>query len=163
MESGAKRMDQLRTLLQAKEVDFAIIQHEKPIRTAQEGADYFGIALGQTAPTIVVKSEEGYFALIISGSRGRVNLPEVSERLGCNSLKMASPQEVQKVTGYPVGSVPLVGLVLPCVVDRKLFRYPFIYGGTGEPHSTLKITPNALQQLNHVVAFLDERIGMGNP
>ena len=148
-------MDNLRTILQENEVQFEIIHHEKPIRTAQEGADYFGIELGQTAPTLVLKSEKGYFSMIISGSRGRVDLEELSGILGCNHLKMANPKEVQQITGYTVGSVPLVGLSLPCIVDRELFRYPFIYGGTGEPTSTLKITPKALEKLNQVVVLLD--------
>ncbi|MED4884835.1 MULTISPECIES: aminoacyl-tRNA deacylase [Bacillus] len=129
--------------------------HENPIRTAQEGAAYFGIEIGQTAPTLILKYEKGYFAMIISGGRRRVNLEEVSEILGCNQLKLAKPKEIKQITGYTVGSVPLVGLSMPCILDRNIFRYPFIYGGTGEPTSTLKITPNALEKLNQVVALLD--------
>ncbi len=147
-------MDHLKTRLQESGVPFEILHHEKQIRTAQEGADYFGIEIGQTAPTLVLKSEKGYFAMIVSGSRGRVNLEEVSAVLGCNSLKMATPEEVRQITGYTVGSVSLV-ISLPCIVDRGLFRYPFIYGGTGEPASTLKIVPDALETLNQVVAYLD--------
>ncbi|MGG1481245.1 YbaK/EbsC family protein [Bacillus smithii] len=148
-------MENLITFLQENEVQFEIMYHENPIRTAQEGAAYFGIEIGQTAPTLILKSEKGYFAMIISGGRRRVNLEEVSEILGCNQLKLAKPKEVKQITGYTVGSVPLVGLSMPCILDRNIFRYPFIYGGTGEPTSTLKITPNALEKLNQVVALLD--------
>lgn len=148
-------MENLITFLQENEVQFEIMYHENPIRTAQEGATYFGIEIGQTAPTLILKSEKGYFAMIISGGRRRVNLEKVSEILGCNQLKLAKPKEVQQITGYTVGSVPLVGLSMPCILDRNIFRYPFIYGGTGEPTSTLKITPNALEKLNQVVALLD--------
>ncbi|MED0677150.1 aminoacyl-tRNA deacylase [Aneurinibacillus thermoaerophilus] len=148
-------MEHLKTILQENGVQFEIIHHENPIHTAQEGADYFRIEIGQTAPTLVLKSEKGYFAMIISGDRGHVNLEKVSEILECNQLKLAHPKEVQQITGYTVGSLPLVGLSLPCIVDSKLFRYPFIYGGTGEPHSTLKISPNALEKLNQVIAFIE--------
>lgn len=148
-------MENLITFLQENEVQFEIMYRENPIRTAQEGAAYFGIEIGQTAPTLILKSEKGYFAMIISGGRRRVNLEKVSEILGCNQLKLAKPKEVQQITGYTVGSVPLVGLSMPCILDRNIFRYPFIYGGTGEPTSTLKITPNALEKLNQVVALLD--------
>ncbi|AKP48394.1 YbaK/prolyl-tRNA synthetase associated region [Bacillus smithii] len=141
--------------MQENEVQFEIMYHENPIRTAQEGAAYFGIEIGQTAPTLILKYEKGYFAMIISGGRRRVNLEEVSEILGCNQLKLAKPKEIKQITGYTVGSVPLVGLSMPCILDRNIFRYPFIYGGTGEPTSTLKITPNALEKLNQVVALLD--------
>ncbi|MFC4600384.1 aminoacyl-tRNA deacylase [Cohnella hongkongensis] len=88
----------------------------------------------ETAPTLVLKSEKGYFAMIVSGNRGRVNLDEISGVLGCGQLEMAAPKEVRQITGYTVGSVSLV-VSLPCIVDKKLFRYPFVYGGTGEPAS----------------------------
>jgi len=147
-------MENLIAILQEKGVHYEIIHHEKQIRSAQEGADYFGIEKGQTAPTLVVKSDKGYFAMIVSGNRGRVNLEEVSGIIGCSQLKMATPKEVQQITGYAVGSVALV-LSLPCIIDRGLYQYPFIYGGSGEPASTLKIDPNDLEKLNLVVAYLD--------
>ncbi|MEK4325694.1 hypothetical protein MKZ24_06375 [Paenibacillus sp. FSL R7-0297] len=46
-------------------------------------------------------------------------------------------------------------LPLPYILDRGLFRYPFIYGGTGVPVSTLKLNPHDLEKLNQVVAFGD--------
>ncbi|WP_242224621.1 aminoacyl-tRNA deacylase [Bacillus cereus group sp. BfR-BA-01380] len=147
-------MDNLKMTLLKHEVQFEIIHHEKQIRTAREGADYFGIEIGQTAATLVIKSEKDFFAMIVSGRRRRINLEEVSRILGCNHLKMATPQEVKQITGYNVGSVSLV-LPLSCIIDRELFRYPFVYGGTGEPTSTLKIDPNALKKINQVAAFLD--------
>ncbi|MEF2246020.1 aminoacyl-tRNA deacylase [Paenibacillus sp. IITD108] len=147
-------MDNLIAILQEEKVEFEIIHHDKPLRTAQEGANHFGIEIGQTAPTLFLKSEKGFFAMIVSGNRGRVDLDKVAEIIGCDQLKMANPKEVQQITGYTVGSVSLV-LSLPCILDRELFRYPFIYGGTGEPASTLKLAPAALEKLNQVVAYLD--------
>ena len=70
-------------------------------------------------------------------------------------FRIASPKEVQKVTGFEVGSVRMVGLDLPCVIDKNLFNYDFVYGGTGKSTFTLKIEPSALKQLNHVVAMFD--------
>ena len=75
--------------------------------------------------------------------------------LECRLLKLANPKEVQQITGCTVGSVPLVGLSLPCIVDKQLNPYPWIYGGTGAPTSTLKIIPAALERLNKVIAFLN--------
>ncbi|ENQ3080653.1 YbaK/EbsC family protein [Bacillus cereus] len=147
-------MNNLKMTLLEHEVPFEIIHHEKQIRTAQEGADYFGIEIGQTAATLVIKSEKDFFALIVSGGRGRVNLQKVSGILGCDQLKMATPQEVKQITGYNVGCVSLV-LPLPCILDKRLMCYPFVYGGTGEPTSTLKIDPNTIENINQVIAFLD--------
>ncbi len=147
-------MDKLRTILEQSGVQFEIIQHEKTIRTAQEGVDYLGIEIGQTAPILILKSENGHFSLIKSGDRGRVDLQEIGAVLGYDQLQTATPREVLQITGYSIGTVPLVGLPFPCILDRGLFRYPFVYGGTGQPESTLKITPDALEKLNQVVGFI---------
>ncbi|WP_225221031.1 hypothetical protein [Bacillus norwichensis] len=52
---------------------FEIIQHEKPLLSAKEGADYFGIEIEQTAPTLIIKTERGL-------------LQEVAEKLTLISL-----------------------------------------------------------------------------
>jgi prolyl-tRNA editing enzyme YbaK/EbsC (Cys-tRNA(Pro) deacylase) len=149
-------MDRLRKLLEEKEIPYEIIQHETPIRSAREGAKFFGIDPGQTAPVLIVQSDTEHYAVIFSGDRGRVDLDELAQVLGCNRLKMANSKDVQAVTGYAVGCIPLVGLALPVIMDKRLYRYPFVYGGTGEATSTLKICPNALEKLIHVIAFWEE-------
>lgn len=148
-------MDKLKEVLAAKQVEFEIIHHERELRSAQEGAAYFGIEIGQTAPALVVKSEEDtYYAVIISGDYGRIDLDKAAAALGCTQLKLAKPKEVERITGHTVGSVSLV-LPLPCILDRGLMRYPCIYGGTGTPATTLKMNPADLEKVNQVIAFLD--------
>nr|WP_280922256.1 YbaK/EbsC family protein [Ammoniphilus resinae] len=70
--------------------------------------------------------------------------------LNYNGQKSLITVTLSKVTGFEVGSVPLVGLNLPFVIDKNLYHYPFIYGGTGERTCTLKINPQALEELNSV-------------
>lgn len=148
-------MKNLRNLLKEKDISYELINHENPIHTAQEGAEYFGIEIGQTAPTLILKTNRGYYALIFSGKRGRVDLEEVARLLGVEEVKLAKPRDVQQVTGFAVGSVSMVEHGLPCVMDKLLNDYPFIYGGTGQATCTLKITPGDLVKLNQVVAVLE--------
>ncbi|MGO0060413.1 aminoacyl-tRNA deacylase [Brevibacillus fluminis] len=148
-------MEPIQSLLQEKQIPHDILSHPEHLRTAQEGADYLGIELGQTAPTLILATDNGYVALIVSGARGRVRLEEIAAILGVAQVKLAPPRDVLRITGYRVGSVPLVGLELPCILDRALFRFSSVYGGTGHPASTLKLHPEALEQLNRVVAYLD--------
>ena len=146
-------MDSLDSILKNSGYDYELITHEKPIHTAQEGAEYFDIEIGQTAPTLILKIDSDYCALIISGDRERVDFAEIAELLGCNQAKLATRKEVKEITGCEVGSVSMVGMDLPFILDKQLFRYPFIYGGSGLETRTLKIAPAALQQLNKVVAI----------
>lgn len=145
----------IQEILLGKDIDFEIIHHQEPIRSAQQGAEFFGIEIGQTAPTLVLETEKGYVTVVYSGDRGRLNLNQIAKLLGYEQVKLASPQTVEKETGYQIGAVPMVGLSFPCLLDRQLFRFPFVYGGTGELTSTLKISPASIEQLNQVVAFIE--------
>ncbi|MDF2681280.1 MAG: YbaK/prolyl-tRNA synthetase associated region [Brevibacillus sp.] len=148
-------MTSLQSLLKSKNVPFEILEHQQNIRSAQDGADYFGIELGQTAPTLVLETENGYVAAILTGDRGRLDFQSVAAILSCQEVKLASPKKVEVITGFQIGTVPLVGHSLPCLFDRRLFRYSAIYGGTGEAGSTLKISPGVVEDLNQVMAYLD--------
>jgi prolyl-tRNA editing enzyme YbaK/EbsC (Cys-tRNA(Pro) deacylase) len=148
-------MNELQEILERCEYKYEIIQHEKPILSREDGSKYFGIEIGQTAPSLILKTDKGYFALILSGNRDKIDFNILADILGCSTVKLASPKEVQKITGFEVGNVRMVGLDLPCVLDKRLFNYDFVYGGTGQATSTLKIEPSALIQLNNVIATFD--------
>lgn len=148
-------LEALQGILERSKYTYEIIQHEKPILSKQDGTKYFGIEVGQTAPSLILKTDKGFFVFIVSGGRSKVNFEKIADILGCSKVKLASPEEVQKVTGFQVGSVRMVGLDLPCVIDNRLFQYDFIYGGTGQSTFTLKIEPQALNELNQVIATFD--------
>jgi len=146
-------MNELQNILEKSEYIYEIIEHDQPIRSREDGKKYFGIEVGQTAPTLILKTDKGFFAFIISGKRERFEFDAIAEIIGCTKVKLASPKEVQEITGFEVGSVRMVGLSLPCVLDKELFSYDFVYGGTGQPTFTLKIEPKALEELNQVIAI----------
>ena len=139
------------SLLEAQNIDYEILQHSKQINTAQEGAEYFGIPTGQTAPTLILKTEKGFYALILSGDHGRVDLEAIKALLQVQEIRLAKPKEVEQVTGSGIGSVSLINPGLPTILDEKLSRYPFIYGGTGVPQTTLKIQPQDIAKLNQII------------
>jgi Cys-tRNA(Pro)/Cys-tRNA(Cys) deacylase len=148
-------VNELEGILERSKYRYEIIHHQKPILSREDGIKYFGIEAGQTAPTFILKTDKGYFVFIVSGNRDKLDLKKIAILLDCSKVKLASPKEVPKVTGFEVGSIPMIGLDLPCVLDKQLFKYDFVYGGTGKATCTLKIEPHALQELNHVVAILE--------
>lgn len=147
-------MNNLKTFFEKSTYSYELIYHETSLRSAQEGADYFNIDIGQTAPTLIIKTDIGFFALIVSGSRDRINFKEVAQLLKCQKIKLANPKEVENM-GYKIGNVPLVGIPLPHILDKNLFKYSFVYGGTGVKDYTLKISPYALEELNQIIATLN--------
>jgi prolyl-tRNA editing enzyme YbaK/EbsC (Cys-tRNA(Pro) deacylase) len=146
-------MEKLTTLLNNNQVDFDIVHNEKPIFTVNDAKGVYEI--DETAPTIIIKSEKGYFALLLSGDRGRINFKQIKKILHCKNVRIASKEEVFETIGFEAGSVPLVGHGLPCVLDRHLLNYPYVYGGVGDAHFTLKINPRDLIKVNDIVAEIE--------
>ncbi|XID94935.1 aminoacyl-tRNA deacylase [Paenibacillaceae bacterium WGS1546] len=147
-------MDKLIAKLKNQHIDFEIIEHSKQLKTAQEGAEYFGIHIGQTAPTLILKTNKGHFSLIISGDYARVDLDSLKELLQVEEIRLAKPQEVEQVTGSKIGSVSLINPGIPTIIDRELFRFAYVYGGTGVSNATLKISPKNLEELNEVIGYI---------
>ena len=147
-------MESTEELLKKANTSFEIIHNDKMICTAQEGADYFNIAIAQIAPTLIIYTAIGFYVLIISGER-HINFKEIKHMLNCKNVRLATREEVKLITGFSVGNVPLFGISLPYIIDKRLLKYDFIYGGLGIENTTLKVDPNALFQLNDVIGTLD--------
>lgn len=147
-------MDNLIGVLTKKQVNYEIIEHSNQINTAQEGAEFFGIHIGQTASTLILKTDKGYYSLIISGDYGRINLESMKDVIQVQEVKLAKPKEVEQVTGCMIGSVSLINPNLPTIIDRELYKFSYIYGGTGVPQTTLKISPKDVEKLNEIIGYV---------
>lgn len=148
-------MDTVKKTLKDSNCEYEFIFHEKQLSTVSEGAAYFGIESGQTAPTLIIKTEKGYCSIIFSGSRSHIDFDQIAKILDVPRAKLANRDKVKSITGFSPGDTPMVGLNLPTIFDKKLLQYPFVYGGSGQPNRTLKISPDTLVKLNNVVAYLE--------
>lgn len=154
-KKGGEKLKQLEKLFQENDIEYELIYHEKKICSSQEGAEYFSIDIGQTAPTLIISTDKGFFAVIISGKRKKLEFEIIEELLGCKEIRMATRKEVEEVTGYSVGSVPLVNRSIESIVDKQLLKYSKIYGGTGNANVTLKVSPNSLIKLNRIIGLIE--------
>ncbi len=145
-------IEQLAELLKQENADFELIRQEAPILSAKDAAPYYDIT--RAAPTLVLQSDQGLAACILSANRGRIDFEALKSAFGFGKLKMADRGKVLSQTGYEVGAIPLVGLALDCIFDSALLEYDYIYGGTGDPLTTLKIAPGDVARLNNVIGYL---------
>ena len=140
-------------LLKRHNVAFEIIRNDKPMYSVKDAIGYY--ELHRIAPVLIVKTEMGYYALIVAGSRGRIDFELIKKALHCEKVKLASKKGVLETTGHEVNNVPLVGHTLPCVLDTRLLLLSFVYGGVGDPNFTLKMDPRDLGKVNTIVATIE--------
>jgi prolyl-tRNA editing enzyme YbaK/EbsC (Cys-tRNA(Pro) deacylase) len=112
-----------------------VVKLEVPVRTVREAARAVGVGEDKIIKTIVVNCGGEFRAYILRGTK----------RLDVKSLdcRLATPEEVLSVTGYPVGGVPPV-LGIPVFIDEELLSEDYVYGGGGDDHSLLKFRPRDL-------------------
>lgn len=146
-------VNDLKQMLDLHNVNYELIKQKKPIRSVQDAADYYPI--DQAAPTFVLQTEREMIACIVSAQNGRLDFAKLKQQFGFAKLKMADAKKIQKQTGYEIGSIPLVGLNLRCIFDKKLLRHDYVYGGTGDMLTTLKISPGDLLRVNEVIEMFE--------
>jgi prolyl-tRNA editing enzyme YbaK/EbsC (Cys-tRNA(Pro) deacylase) len=112
-----------------------ILKLEVPVRTVKEAARAVGVSEDKVVKTIVVNCGGEFRAYILRGNK-RLDL----KSLGC---RLATPEEVLTVTGYPIGGVPPV-LNIPVFIDEELLNEDYVYGGGGDDHSLLRFKPRVL-------------------
>lgn len=139
---------EIEAFLRGNNADFELLRQDKPILSAADAAGYYPV--GKAAPTFVLQTESGLIGCFVSAGGGRVDFEALKQKFGYTKLKMADKKKIEKQTGYKAGSIPLIGLELPCLFDNTLLAFDYIYGGTGNELVTLKIAPQDVLRLNSI-------------
>lgn len=147
------RLDRLERRLKEQGAEYELIRQGEPILTMEDAKRYFDPE--HAAPVLVVQTEQGLMEVIASASRGRLDWNELKGQLGFSKLKLADGRRLEEKTGYRAGAMPLVGLDLPCIFDRRLLELDYVYGGSGDEMVTLKIAPEDVRRLNQTALYLD--------
>ncbi len=145
----------IREALEASGFSFEFLENRVRLKSAAEGAAYWGIRLESTAPALILRAENRFLLLILSGAAGKVDFQALARQTGEKELRMATAAEIRDRFGIRPGEVPLFGLGLPTLVDRCLLGQEHVYGGSGTPELTLKVVPKALLVLNEETHLVD--------
>lgn len=139
--------------LSQQKADFEIINHDKPIKSKKDAIGYFKIE--ETVPTLIIQTEKGFYAIIVSGERDRIDLEKIRILLDSKRIGFADKKELIERFNIESGRVPLIGHGFSCIVDNAIFKFNYVYGGTGDFYHTLKIKPSDLFNANNVIATFD--------
>lgn len=112
--------DSIISLLHTNDVQFTALEHEA-VFTSEDAARVRNTKLSQGAKAMVLCSEDKMIMLVLPADK-KVDMKLFKANHKIKDLRMASPDEVEKVTGVKVGAVPpfgnLFGMML--FVDTEL-------------------------------------------
>ncbi len=92
-------------------------------------------------------SPSGNFALFVTPGDHRLSLKKAGEALGDKNADLASERDVERITGFQVGAVSVIGLRrddTPRYLDQAVIGLGEVVISAGRPDMALKLTPSAL-------------------
>jgi Ala-tRNA(Pro) deacylase len=126
-------------LLDNDKVDYQLFEH-KPVYTSEEAARIRGTSLGQGAKALVVFADKKPMMIVVPGDR-RIDFKKFKAAYQVKDLRMATPEEVEELTGAKVGAVPPLGIIhhLPTYVDQSLGKNEEIAFNAGLHTKSIKM------------------------
>ena len=140
-------LDSVRAFLARKAPDIEIVELPASTATVALAAEALGVEPGRIAKTLLL-SIAGRKILIVARGDARLDNRKTKAVFG-GRAKMLGAEEVEAVTGHPVGGVCPFGLAskLPVYCDVTLKAFDEVLPAAGPINSAVRIEPARLAEL----------------
>lgn len=127
--------------------DIAVIVTQESSATVPLAAAAHGVEPGQIAKTLSLRVGDEVVLVVVRGD-ARLDNRKAKAGLG-GKPRMLGQDEVEALTGHPVGGVCPFGLVTPLKVycDVSLKAFDEVVPAAGSTHSALRIAPERMAEL----------------
>jgi prolyl-tRNA editing enzyme YbaK/EbsC (Cys-tRNA(Pro) deacylase) len=153
-ENWPEPVERVSAFLRQTGVEARIEEFEAGTPTAMDAARAVGCKLGQIVKSLVFDCGGKWVVARGSGDR-RADSAKIARAAGVAKAKIASPEQVEKATGFVAGAVapfPLPG-VDRVLVDRRLLSHKRVWIGAGSPRHMAVIAPGDLVRLSRAQAM----------
>lgn len=140
-------IEAVRAFLEARAPDIPIIEQASSTATVLEAAATLGVLPGQIAKTLSLRVSDAVVLVVAAGDY-RLDNRKVKDALGSRP-RMLPAEEVEQLTGHPVGGVCPFGLPapLPIYCDISLHQFDTVYPAAGSRTASVRIAPERLAEL----------------
>ena len=137
----------VRAFFAEKAPDIAIIELDAPTSTVELAAQGHGVAPAQIAKTLSLRVGTRVFLVVMRGD-ARLDNRKAKAAFG-GKVSMLGPEEVEAITGHPVGGVCPFGLKtpLPVYCDVSLKDFEEVVPAAGSVYSAVRIKPARMVEL----------------
>ncbi len=127
--------------------EIAVIVTEQSSATVPLAAAAHGVEPGQIAKTLSLRIADEV-VLVVARGDARLDNRKAKAALG-GKPRMLDQEEVEALTGHPVGGVCPFGLATPLKVycDISLKAFDIVVPAAGSTHSALRIAPQRMAEL----------------
>ena len=140
--------EKIRKMMEEGKVPIEVTEHE-PVYTNPAMALVLDVKESQTVKSLVLKTREGRFVVIVLPGDKKLDWKAVGNQLNTKKVEFAKPEEVLSLVGCEVGCVPPFGHMteVPIYMDKELLKRDFLYFNPGVHHKSFKVKAWDLRKL----------------
>jgi prolyl-tRNA editing enzyme YbaK/EbsC (Cys-tRNA(Pro) deacylase) len=124
------------------------LSFDKSCHSVAEAARTVGVEPEDFVKSICMVDGDGSVIVAIVKGEDRVSTSRVGKTLNTEMPRVASPDEVLELTGFPVGGMPGFGFDARFLVDPRVLEKDYIYLGGGSELSLVRMSPSELVRAN---------------
>jgi len=139
----------IKQILSSNQIEFEETEHEA-VYTSHKAAQVIGLEAEEAGvKSLILKTKEGSCILVLNPGNKKVDTKKIAELEGTKSIYFASPEEVIKVTGIPIGSIPPFGhkTKLKTYLNEELLDCEYLYFNPGSHTKTIKMPSKDLPRV----------------
>lgn len=136
-------------VLEEKGVPYQVHRHARKLYTAEGVAEDLGIPVAQVVKAMIVRLSDRSFVLAIIPGNKQLSLKKLGAVLNDKGLEMASARDMQRVTGFQVGAVSVLGFRrsdIAAYMDEGVLEQEMVIISSGRPDAGLEVKPRDLLQ-----------------
>ncbi|MCE9679669.1 Cys-tRNA(Pro) deacylase [Shewanella sp. AS1] len=137
--------------LDKAKIDYQLLeyQHETGNAFGLEAAQKLNLAVELVFKTLVAELDTGKLVVAIIPVAQKLNMKQLAKAAGAKKAAMASPDKVQRSTGYVLGGVSPVGQKKPLAtfIDASAAELKTIYVSGGRRGLDIALAPADLAQI----------------
>nr|WP_272212771.1 YbaK/EbsC family protein [Marinicella sp. W31]MDC2878688.1 YbaK/EbsC family protein [Marinicella sp. W31] len=140
-------IDSVRAHLSEAAPDIAIIETDQSSATVEEAASAHDVAPAQIAKTLSFSVKDERFLLVARGD-ARIDNKKAKAAFG-GKIRMLPLDDVEAITGHPVGGVCPFGLAQPITIycDISLQAFEEVYPAAGARNAAVRIGPERMAEI----------------
>lgn len=129
---AASPFERLTALLTQRNIAYEVLRHA-PVYTSEEAAKVRNTSLASGAKALVCKADDRFVLIVLPADR-KLDSKLSRKSLNIKSLRFASREEVERLTGLTPGSIPPFGSLfeLATYCDARLADQPRINFNAGD-------------------------------
>lgn len=142
----------LQKFMENHEIPGEIIYMDVLTPTVEAAAEAVGTLPSRIVKSVLFHIQDSHILAIATGTH-RIDRRSIAVHFGVGrkQVKLSSPETVQSITGYPVGTVPPFGHLTPLstLIDQDLLKMDVIYAGGGAHNALVRLNPQDILRVSN--------------